>query len=136
MTCLTPLLRLRKSKERRPAVARIVIVDDDKTFRGLIVTVLELEGHEALAIAQPGAIVATVRQEDPDLVLMDIHIGQRDTLGALRDLKSDEALNDIPVVMTSGSDRGQECLDAGADKFLMKPFRPSEMVATIDKLIR
>jgi CheY-like chemotaxis protein len=117
-------------------VARIVIVDDDKTFRGLIVTVLELEGHEALAIAQPGAIVATVRQEDPDLVLMDIHIGQRDTLGALRDLKSDEALNDIPVVMTSGSDRGQECLDAGADKFLMKPFRPSEMVATIDKLIR
>jgi CheY-like chemotaxis protein len=136
MTCLTPLLRLRKSKERRPAVARIVIVDDDKTFRGLIVTVLELEGHEALAIAQPGAIVATVRQEDPDLVLMDIHIGEQDTLGALRDLKSDEALNDIPVVMTSGSDRGQECLDAGADKFLMKPFRPSEMVATIDKLIR
>jgi CheY-like chemotaxis protein len=117
-------------------VARIVIVDDDKTFRGLLVTVLELEGHEALAVAQPEAIVATVRQEDPDLVFMDIHIGQRDTLGALRDLKSDEALDDIPVVMTSGSDRGQECLDAGADKFLMKPFRPSEMVATIDELIR
>lgn len=117
-------------------MARIVIVDDDKTFRGLIVTVLELEGHEALAIAQPEAIMATVRQEDPDLVIMDIHIGQRDTLGALRDLKSDEALDDIPVVMTSGSDRSRECLDAGADKFLMKPFRPSEMVATIDELLR
>lgn len=113
-----------------------MVVDDDKTFRRLLVTVLELEGHEAVAVAQPEAIVATVRQKDPDLVLMDIHIGKRDTLGALRDLKSDEALDDIPVVMTSGSDRGQECLDAGADKFLMKPFRPSEMVATIDELIR
>jgi len=117
-------------------VAKIVIVDDDKTFRRLLVTVLELEGHEALAVAQPEAIVTAVRQEEPDLIFMDIHIGERDTLGALRDLKSDEALDDIPVVMTSGSDRGQECLDAGADRFLMKPFRPSEMIATIDELIQ
>jgi CheY-like chemotaxis protein len=133
---LSPRKKKRTGKETRAAVAKIVVVDDDKTFRQLLVTVLKLEGHGAISVAQPEAIVALVRQEDPDLVLMDVHIGNRDTLGALRDLKSDEALSDIPVVMTSGSDRGQECLDAGADKFLMKPFRPSEMVATIDELIR
>jgi CheY-like chemotaxis protein len=126
----------KKSKEKRAAVAKIVIVDDDKTFRKLLVTVLGLEGHEAVALTEPEAVVTTVREEKPALVLMDIHIGQQDTLGALRDLKSDEVLGDIPVVMTSGSDRGQECLDAGADKFLMKPFRPSEMIATIDELIQ
>lgn len=113
-----------------------MIVDDDKTFRKLLVTVLQLEGHEAIAVTQPEAIVTTVRQKDPALVLMDVHIGEQDTLGALRNLKSDDMVGHIPVVMTSGSDRGQECLEAGADRFLMKPFRPSEMIATIDELIR
>lgn len=117
-------------------MAKIVIVDDDKTFRRLLVTVLEMEGHEPLAVTQPEEVVTTVRQKDPALVLMDVHIGEQDTLRALRDLKSDEMLGHIPVVMTSGSDRGQECLDAGADRFLMKPFRPSEMTATIDELVR
>ena len=117
-------------------MARIVIVDDDETFRRLLVTVLELEGHEPVAVTEPDEIIATVRQEEPALLLMDVHIGNQDTLGPLRDLRDDEALKDIPVIMTSGMDRRQECLDAGADRFVMKPFRPSEMIATIGELIQ
>jgi DNA-binding response OmpR family regulator len=116
-------------------MATIVVVDDDKVFRQLLMTVLELEGHEPVAVTDPEGIVATVHQEEPALVLMDVHIGNQDTLGALRELKSDEALCDIPVIMTSGMDRRHECLDAGADEFFFKPFRPSEMLARIGELI-
>jgi DNA-binding response OmpR family regulator len=116
-------------------VATIVVVDDDKTFRRLLVTVLELEGHEAITVTKPEEIVATVLREEAALVLMDVHIGSQDTLGVLRDLKSNDALSYIPVIMTSGMNRRHECLDAGADKFVMKPFRPSEMIATISELM-
>lgn len=137
MRYLTPLSRPQEnSRERQAEVATIVVVDDDKTFRQLLVTVLELEGHEAVAVTKPEEIVATVRRKEAALVLMDVHIGSQDTLGALRDLKNNEALSDVPVIMTSGMDRRHECLDAGADKFVMKPFRPSEMIATIGELMQ
>lgn len=115
-------------------MARIVVVDDDRVFRQLLTTILELEGHEPVAVSEPEAILTTVRRERPALVLMDIHIGNRDTLATLRDLKGDAELGGIPVLMTSGMDRGQECLDAGADDFVLKPFRPSEMLTKIKEL--
>lgn len=113
----------------------IVVIDDDRVFRELLTTVLSLEGYRAVVRTSPDEVIPTVREEAPVLVLMDVHIHNQDTLGALRDLKGDEMLCDIPVVMTSGMDRADECLTAGADAFVMKPFRPSEMVETITDLI-
>ncbi len=115
-------------------MARIVVVDDDRVFRQLLLMMLELEGHEAVPVSESEAIVTTVRREGPGLVLMDVHIGNRDTLDTLRELKADAELGNIPVIMTSGMDRGQECLEAGADHFVLKPFRPSAMLAKIKEL--
>ena len=112
----------------------IVIVDDDRIFRQLLTTVLDLEGYRAVAVTTPEEVISTVREEEPALILMDIHLRNADTLGALRDLKRDEALCDTPVIMTSGMDRAAECLDAGADSFVLKPFRPSELLAQIRAL--
>lgn len=114
----------------------ILVVDDDKTFLRLLQTMLKMEGYDTVMRSAPEEVVTTVREEDPALVLMDIHIRDRDTLGALRELKHDEQLRDIPVIMTSGMDRRQECLDAGANAFILKPFRPSEMLDTIAEMIR
>ncbi len=112
----------------------IIVVDDDQTFTRLLKTVLELAGYNPVVVTQAERVVTVVRRENPALVLMDIHVGDLDTMGALRELKKDETLTAIPVVMTSGMDRGGECLDAGADEFLLKPFRPSELMATIQGL--
>jgi len=114
----------------------IVVVDDDRVFRELLQTILKMEGYRAVMTTSPDDVVRTVREEEPVLVLMDVHIHNQDTLGALRELKSDEALKDIPVVMTSGMDRAEECLNAGADAFVLKPFRPSEMLTRITNLVR
>ncbi len=114
----------------------IVVVDDDETFTQLLETMLRLEGYGSVAVTQPDQIVTTVRRKRPALVLMDIHIGDVDTVDVLRELKSDAALMTVPVIMTSGMDRGPECMDAGADAFFLKPFRPSELMATIRELHR
>ncbi len=112
----------------------IVVVDDDETFTRLMDTMLRLEGYRSVAVTHPDQIVATVGRESPALVLMDIHVGDVDTLGILRQLKGDEALMTAPVIMTSGMDRGRECMDAGAEAFFLKPFRPSRLMATVREL--
>ena len=113
----------------------VIVVDDDPVFSGLLKTVLEFEGYEAVIVPWPDDVLATARQLKPVLVLMDVHTGRGDTLGVLRELRADEALNGVLVVMTSGMDRSGECLAAGADAFLMKPFSPTELLAKIADLI-
>lgn len=114
----------------------IIVVDDDRVFRELLTTVLSLEGYRAVVKTRPEEVIPAVREEDPALVLMDVHIHDEDTLGTLQALKCDEALREIPVIMTSGADHAQECSYAGADAFILKPFRPSEMLQRINKLIQ
>ena len=113
----------------------IVVVDDDQVFGELLATVLDLEGYRAVIVTKSEEVVSTVREVKPALVLMDIHIRNNDTLGALRDLKHDEVLRRTPVIMTSGMDRAAECLDCGADSFVLKPFGPAELIAEINELI-
>ena len=113
----------------------VVVVDDDQVFSGLLKTVLELEGYQVTVVPWPDDVVPTVRQVMPVLVLMDVHTGRGDTLGVLRDIRADEALKGVLVVMTSGMDRSPECLAAGADDFILKPFSPSELLTKIADLL-
>ncbi len=116
-------------------MSTIMVVDDDKTFSTLLKTVFELEGHQAVAVNQQNEVIPTAYQVEPTLILMDVHVADGDTLGTLRALRADEKLKDTLVVMTSGMDRAAECMNAGADEFVFKPFRPSVLLETIDSLI-
>jgi len=109
----------------------VVVVDDDEVFSGLLKTVLEFEEYQVVVVSCPDDVVPAVRQVMPVLVLMDVHTGRGDTLGVLRDLRADESLNGVSVMMTSGMDRSPECLAAGADDFILKPFSPSELLAKV-----
>jgi CheY-like chemotaxis protein len=113
----------------------IVVVDDDQVFSRLLKTVLEFEGYQVVIVPWPDEVLSTVCQVMPVLVLMDVHTGRGDTLGVLRELRADETLNSLLVVMTSGMDRSAECLAAGADAFVLKPFSPSELLAKVADLI-
>lgn len=115
--------------------ATILILDDDKTFTGLLKTVFELEGYQAAVTTRLADLMPVVRQVKPALLVMDVHVGQEDTLGALRELKSDEMTKTMPVIMASGMDRSDECLNAGANAFILKPFRPAELLEIAEQFI-
>jgi DNA-binding response OmpR family regulator len=112
----------------------VVVVDDDQAFSGLLKTVFEFEGYQVVLVPWPDDVVETVRQVRPALVLMDVHTGRGDTLGVLRELRADEALRDVSVMMISGMDRSAECLAAGAHAFILKPFSPSELLTKVADL--
>ena len=116
-------------------VDTIVVLDDDKTFTGLLKTVFEMEGYQVVVLAWPGDVMTTARDVQPSLVLMDVHAGEGDTLSVVRALRSDEATEAVPIMMTSGMDRRDECLEAGADAFILKPFRPGDLLDAVDKLL-
>ena len=113
----------------------ILVIDDDEIFCGLLKTVLEFENYEVTVEPDPDNVMAVAHQLQPLLILMDVHSDQGDTLGILRELKTDEATKAIPVVMASGMDRGDECIKAGANAFLLKPFRPDELITLVAEIV-
>jgi DNA-binding response OmpR family regulator len=113
----------------------LIVVDDDEVFSGLIKTVFEFEGYEVVLVPRPGDVVLKAREVRPVLLLMDVHSEGGDTLGVLRELRADETLKAMPVVMTSGMDRADECLAAGATDFILKPFRPDELIDLVKSLV-
>lgn len=112
-------------------MTKILIVEDDRATTGLLKTVFEMDGFKTIVCPQPERVVEVVRQDRPDLVFMDFHLAETDSLTILKELKRDEELKGIPVIMTSGLDRSEECERAGADSFLMKPFRPANLMAAV-----
>jgi len=114
----------------------ILIVEDDQPMARLLQTLLEIEGYKALSAPRPEIVVDTVRRNRPDLVVMDLHLGQVETLGILKTLKTDPALKSIPVIVVSGLDVEDKCLQAGADIFMLKPYSPSVLLANIKQLVK
>lgn len=114
----------------------ILVVDDDPAISEMIGIVLASEGFEA-AFCQDGEHAIEVFSEvGPDLVLLDLMLPGKDGIEVCRDIRR---LGDTPVVMlTARSDtvdvvRG---LEAGADDYMVKPFKPQEAVARVRARLR
>ncbi len=112
-----------------------MVVDDDREMVRLLQTLFELEGHDVVVTRSYQEIEATLRQSMPDLVLMDVRVQDGDTIPLVRQLRQDEALARIPIVMASGLDRRHECLDAGANIFVLKPFLPDDLLRMVAGLL-
>jgi DNA-binding response OmpR family regulator len=115
---------------------KVLIVEDDLPMTRLLQTLLSLEGFQAIATPRPEAIVSMANRERPDLVVMDLHLGQVNTLGILTQLKSDPTLKAIPIIIVSGLEAEEDCERAGADAFLLKPYSPSKLIEVIRTLVK
>ena len=115
---------------------KILIIDDDKATATLLRTLFGMEGLEGVICSRADRVISDVRREKPDVLLMDAHLAEVDSLGILREIKSDPALRAIPVVMLSGMDRSEEFLPAGAAAFMLKPFKPVELMAVLKRHLR
>ena len=115
---------------------KVLVVDDDRATGGLLKTIFEMEGFKAIVCADPGRVLDLVRREKPDLLFMDFHLAEVDSLPVLREIKGDDKLKATPVIMTSGLDRSQECIQAGADHFVLKPFRPANLMDEVRSVLK
>lgn len=116
---------------------KIMLVEDDRSMRNLLRTLLEIEGRTVVSYyEQPrpaGSILDMVRSEHPAVILLDVHLTDVSGIDILRDIRADSSLNDVRVIMSSGMDVKDECLSAGATDFLMKPYMPDELLSRLPK---
>jgi diguanylate cyclase (GGDEF)-like protein len=128
---------------RRPSAPsgprpRVLVTDDDHDAREALLEVLQPE-CEVLTAADGEQAVAMVREEHPDLVLMDLSMPRLDGLQALERLRSDPATAEVPVIFVSA--RGEasmkaRALDLGAVDYLQKPFSNRELRARVERTLR
>ena len=114
---------------------RITVIDDDPEMGRLLKTLFELEGYQVTSASKYQDILPTIKNAEPDIVLMDVRVQGKETIDLMRQICQDETMAPIPVVMTSGMDLKEACLAAGARAFVLKPFLPSEMTRMVTELL-
>ena len=110
---------------------KILIVDDEEMSRGVLREYVEFEGDEAFEAADGMEAVKMCKENDFDLVLMDIMMPKLDGFSAVKEIRK---FKDLPVIMLSA--RGEEydklfAFEIGADDYVTKPFSPKEVMARI-----
>lgn len=114
---------------------KIMIADDDPGIIDAICIMLEFEGYEVSCTVN-GATVKDMKDEYPDLLVLDIWMSGQDGREICRFLKKGEETKDIPILMISASkDIRQSALDSGADDFLAKPFEMNDLLGKVDELL-
>lgn len=114
---------------------KILLIEDDTTMVSLLKMLLGLEGYHVVTLSSVDQdIIDLAHKESPDLMLLDIHLGQQNGLEVIKKLKEMDELKKIKVIMTSGLDLGDNCRKAGADEFILKPYMPDELLKKIKNL--
>jgi len=114
-------------------MSKVLIVDDDRTMVSLLKILLEMDGFDVSNLSMGGKLIEKVRDEKPDLILMDVFLSDADGKEVLAELRNTKDLSDLRVVMTSGMDLADQCMDAGADAFLLKPYTPEQLMKIIQQ---
>jgi len=123
-----------------PSQRTILVIEDDPQLAKLIQFCLAREGFEVRQAADGEQALQEFDQAQlPDLVLMDVMLPYRNGYELLADLRRRPAWNQVPVIMLTSRGREEDVvqgLDTGANDYLIKPFRPPELIARIRKLLR
>lgn len=114
---------------------KVLIIDDDKTTCDLLETVFQMENYQtASAYMIEGTIIPLLEAEQPDILVLDFHLGSEETLQYLDEIRSNTGWSHLPVLMTSALDKSFECLGRGANQFLLKPFDWQDVITSIKEI--
>jgi CheY-like chemotaxis protein len=112
-------------------MSKILLAEDDHTMVSLLKTLLKMEGYEVVALDVNADVPSAVQRENPDVLLMDVHLGQQSGMDIVRAIRKIPALANVRIVMTSGMNMKDECLQQGANHFLLKPFMPDDLLKVL-----
>ncbi|PWH12425.1 MAG: hypothetical protein DDG60_13280 [Anaerolineae bacterium] len=116
---------------RNAVMPKILLAEDDPTMLSLLRTLLRLEGFETVALGDQDNLLDAIYREHPDVILLDVHLAQGNGVDLLRQIRLDQQLDRVLVIMQSGMNLAEECRAAGADDFLVKPYMPDTLIQAI-----
>ena len=112
---------------------KILLAEDDHTMVSLLKTLFKMEGFDVVALDVHEDVTAAVLKEQPDNLLMDVHLGGQNGMEIVEKIRQNPESKNINIVMTSGLNLKDECLQHGADQFLLKPFMPDDLLKLLKK---
>lgn len=120
-------------------MARVLLVDDDESARGVIEALLRFEGHEVVMAANATQGLFMLKERSPDVVLSDIAMPGMSGIEFCRALRKDPAVKDAYVILATGLDSQEirtQGIASGADDYVGKPIRADELNARIRMAVR
>jgi len=121
------------------ATHRVLVVDDEPDITGLVVYHLAKAGYRVITAANGTEALKSVREERPDLVVLDLMLPGLSGYDVLAELRRQEATRDVGVILlTARRDEPDRIkgLTLGADDYLAKPFSPQELVLRVGAVLR
>src|SRR5207302_6811225 len=119
--------------------AKILLVEDDPQAVGILEPILVSRGF-SVAVARDGVEgLEKVKLHSPDILLLDVNMPRMDGIELCRQIKNDDSVRLIPVIMLTGQsdfEKKLEALEAGADDFVNKPYNTVELVTRIKSLLK
>ncbi len=117
-------------------MAKILVVDDSYFMRIALRGILKSENHTVIEAEDGDQAVEMYRQEEPDLVTMDITMPNKDGIEAAHEILAEYP--SAKIVMVSALDQEtlvKKVLQAGVSEFLVKPFKPEQVLGVVDRLL-
>ena len=112
-------------------MAKVLLAEDDSTMVSLLKTLLNMEGFEVLALDVNSDVPSVVQREKPHALFMDVHLCGQSGMEILDAIRKQKELSDVRIVMTSGMNVKEECINRGADAFLLKQFMPDDLIRAL-----
>jgi len=117
---------------------KILIVDDEPNLVKILESRLKVNGYDVISAYDGQQGLDKVRQEKPDLVILDLMLPQLHGYEVCRQLRADSVHRDIPIVMLTASGKAgdiQEGINQGANAYIAKPFKPEALLGIIKALL-
>ncbi|HFD16714.1 MAG TPA: response regulator [Rhodospirillales bacterium] len=120
-------------------MAKILAVDDSASMRQMVAFTLKNAGHEVIEAADGREALEIARKTPVNLVLSDVNMPNMDGIQLIRELRALPSYRFTPILMLtteSAASRKQEGKAAGATGWIVKPFNPDQLLATVDRVLR
>ncbi|MFQ5917460.1 MAG: response regulator [Candidatus Binatia bacterium] len=118
---------------------KILIVDDESYLIDIQETIVKREGHDCVKAENGRQAVDVAAAELPDLILLDFSLPDMNALEVARLLRQNPQTQSTPIIIVTGDTslkQKDECLDAGLNEYITKPFKPKQVVSSIRKLLK
>ena len=117
----------------------IYYVEDDTSIRELVLYALKTAEFQVMGFENAASFYKRMKEQQPDLILLDIMLPDEDGVGILKKLKSRPDTENIPVIMMTAKSSEYDKvlgLDSGADDYITKPFGVMELISRVKAVIR